>query len=736
MHNKFTPEFYSAIIKNSHDMITILDPSGIYKYVSDSVELHFGFKSEELVNNSALHLVHAEDLPEVLQVLEAIKNEKQIKVKPFRYLHQNGTWRWLSLIITNMLDNPDINGYVTNARDITDEVTSVMKLEKSQAYYKALFFNHPDLVFTLNEYGLIEELNASVSRLSGYLTEEAIGKHFTHFMAPSHLEEGLQAFRKVIAGGAHTFETKILNKDNQLVDISVTLVPVWLADRITAVHCIAKDITQIKLSERQLQEQTTQLNNILGSITEAFFALNRQWCFTYANRTFAEYFKLPPEKLLNRNIWQDSPELVRTFFYRKCMQVMATGVALEFEEYVEPIQATVCYRIYPFEDGIAVCYTDISARKAAQDELNKLSLVASKTTNGVIITDKNGIIEWVNNSFMKLTGYAIDELLHKDPIALLQGPETSKADILNLKRLLCLAIPFSEELLSYKKDGDKIWVAADITPILDEEGAVEKFVVIYTDISDRKFAEEKLLQMNENLVMQNRDLEQFTYIVSHNLRAPIANMMGLTRILPKLDISTPSYNTAIANLDKSALRLDAVISDLSKILSIKSPDNAEKTETINLQEITTEVVHSLQESFSAINATINLQVPDSLQLNAKRAYLYSIIHNLMTNAIKYRSEERALQVQVEVALKPEGILLQIQDNGLGMDMEAVRPHIFKLYKRFHVHTEGKGLGLYLVKSQVEAMGGTIEVESAKGTGSVFRILFRNQQYDRQGLYNR
>jgi signal transduction histidine kinase len=223
--------------------------------------------------------------------------------------------------------------------------------------------------------------------------------------------------------------------------------------------------------------------------------------------------------------------------------------------------------------------------------------------------------------------------------------------------------------------------------------------------------------------------------VSHNLRAPIANMMGLTRILPKLDITTPSYNTAIANLDKSALRLDAVIGDLSKILSIKSPDNADKAEIVDMQEISSEVVHSLQESLNAINATIEVQVPDGVLITAKRAYMYSILHNLMTNAIKYRSEERALQIAVKIVQKQEGILLQIQDNGLGMDMEAVRPHIFKLYKRFHVHTEGKGLGLYLVKSQVEAMGGTIEVESAKGAGTIFRIFFRNQGNDRQGIYN-
>lgn len=729
MNRELTPEFYSSIIQNSHDMITIIDHAGIYKYVSNSVEQHLGFKPDELIGGCALHHVHAEDLPHVLQTLEAISSTKQLKIKPFRYLHQNGSWRWLGCIITNMLDNPAVNGFVTNSRDITEEIEAAALRDKSQAYYKALFFNHPDLVFTLNEAGLIEARNTSISNLSGYSMEETIGKHFTQFIAPSHLEETMHAFRKVVTDGAYTFETKILSKNQELLDLSVTLIPVCVANRITAVHCIAKDITQLNLSEKLLQEQAAQLDNILGSITEAFFALDKKWCFTYANTTFAQYFKAPSARLTGRNIWQEAPDLVNTLFYKKCLQVMVSGVAEECEEYIESLQATTQYKIYPFEDGIAVCFTDITAKKAAQDELNKLSLVASKTTNGVIITDKNGKVEWVNNSFMKLTGFNLDELLNQDPIEVLQGPETNKDDIINLKRLLSLAIPFSEELLTYKKNGEKIWTAADITPILNDAEEIDKFIVIYTDISDRKFAEEKLLQMNENLVRHNRDLQQFTYIVSHNLRAPVANMVGLTKILPKLNTAEPSYTKALTSLDKSVLRLDAVICDLSEILSIKSPEGKEATEPVELLSLSKEIVQCLHETTSAEQETIELDIAEGLVLPAKKAYLHSIIHNLLLNAIKYCSEERPLRILLKVEHSPEGTLLQVQDNGLGMDMEAVGPHIFKLYKRFHVHTEGKGLGLYLVKSQVEAMGGTINVESTLGQGTTFRIFFRNQQHD-------
>ncbi|MBB6611701.1 PAS domain S-box protein [Pontibacter sp. Tf4] len=730
MSKTFTPEFYDSILKNSHDKITIIDHEGLYMYVSDSVEQQLNYTSEELIGGSALHHIHNEDLPHVFAALKEIQNTRQLRVKPFRYLHKNGSWRWLDCVLTNMLDNPAVKGYVTNSRDITEEIESEKKREKSQAYYKALFINHPDLVFTLNEEGVIEESNASVSKVTSFGTEESIGKHFAQFIAPAYLEEALQAFRKVIKGGAHAFETVIIDKNGEKIDLSVTLVPVWLDNRITAVHCIAKDITQIKQSERLLKEQTTQLNNILGSITEAFFAVNRQWCITYANKAFADYFQVADHAVLHTNIWQEYPDLVHSVFYRKCMEVMATGIAVEHEEYIVPLQAVTNYKIYPFEEGIAVCFTDITAKKAAQEELKKLSLVASKTTNGVIITDNKGRIEWANNSFLKLTGYVLDEVLQQDPVMILQGPETNQEALQNMKRLLCLGIPFSEELLTYKKNGEKVWIASDVTPILDEAGEIEKYVIIYTDISDRKYAETKLLHLNENLVQQNRDLQQFTYIVSHNLRAPVANIVGLTRMLPKLQSDAVAFTKALANLDKSVQRLDAVICDLGKILAVKTPDSSEVLEPVDLATLSAEVAQSLQETTTAIKATVILKTQGGIVLQAKRAYLYSILHNLFTNAIKYRSEERPLQLQLTISKNSDGsTAIQVTDNGLGMDMDAIRPHIFKLYNRFHVHTEGRGLGLYLVKSQVEAMGGTIEVESVKGEGTTFKIHFKAQRND-------
>ncbi len=735
MKNEFTPEFYSTIIQNSHDMITIIDPEGVYKYVSDSIHMHFGFVPEELIGENALGWVHPDDLSHVMETLGAIKTAKQLKAKPFRYRHADGSWRWLSTIVTNMESNPVINGFVTNSRDITEEIEAAAKSEKSNALYQALFYNHPDLVLTMDESGIILEINSGSTRVSGFEVSEAIGRHFTDFLAPIYLQETQQAFRKVIEGGAHTFETGIINKQNEQLDLSVTLVPVWFADRINAVHCIAKDITKVKQSEKLVRDQASQLNNILGSITEAFFALNRDWRITYANRTFARYFDASTEAVIGRNIWLQQPELNQTQFYNKCKQVMETGVAHEHEEFIPILQAVTNYKIYPFEDGIAVCFTDITAKKAAQEELSKLSLVASKTTNGVIITDKQGKIEWGNHSFEKLTGYAMEELLHQDPTVLLKGPETNKEVMINLRRLLGLAVPFSEELLTYKKNGEKIWIAADITPILNDEGDLQKFIVLYTDISDRKFAEEKLLQMNEDLVLQNNDLQQFTYIVSHNLRAPIANVMGLTRLLPVLEPGSENFKKAIVNLDKSALRLDSVITDLCEILSVKGPESSESHELLSLDVICTEVLQSVQDMLNIVNANFILHVQPGLEIKAKKAYLYSIIHNLITNAIKYRATDKPLQIVLRAYQTTDGIQIEVKDNGLGMDMDQVRPHIFKLYKRFHVHTEGKGLGLYLVKTQVEALNGTIEVDSAQGNGSTFRVFFRNQQYDKKGIYN-
>jgi PAS domain S-box-containing protein len=732
-----TPDFYSSLVRHGSELITVLSCEGIYQYASDSISTILGFEREELLGTDVMQHVHPDDLAFVLEKFLSLAHGglKQVELPPFRYRAKNGDWHWLSCVATNMLDNPHVQGIVTNSRDITSNMEALQHKKESQAYYKALFFNNPDLVFTLNLEGQIEACNEAVITLTGYSRDDYANRHFAEYVLQAYVPIAYGAFMKALKGESCTFETAIHTLEGSKRYLTATLVPVILEGRVRAVQCVAKDTTSEQEANMMVQAQASKLHKILESMTEGFFALDHEWRYSFGNTVLATYLGRNLEDLMKRCIWEEYPWLAGSLFHQKCYEAAASRKPVVFEEIMCGMGTTIRFSLNPFEDGILVSFVDITEQVAAQEELRKLSLVASKTTNGVIITDSDSRIEWVNEAFTNVTGYALAEINGHRPSEFLTSPDTDPNEITWIREQLAIGIPIRKELRGYKKSGDLIWADITISPISNEKGEVMKHVYIHTDITERKLDQEQLLKATEHLYLQNQDLQQFNYIVSHNLRAPVANLVGLSTMLQKLEPGGPRFEQGIQNLEKSARRLDDVISDLNKILAVRAANMDETRELVRVPEVATEVIQSLQHllDLSGGNIRVSLSAEDVLWAN--RAYVYSILHNLISNAIKYKSALRELLIELSSVRDKKGLRLQVRDNGSGMDLDVVRPRLFQLYRRFHAGPEGKGIGLYLVKMQVGAIGGTIEVESKPEAGSIFTIQFDQAAYGQQGIHN-
>ena len=732
-----TPDFYSSIVRNGSELITVLNREGHYQYVSDSIGLELGFTSEDLLGTHVTELIHPNDEAGIRNELYKLTDGgiKQVALSPFRFMAKKGDWRWLSCVSTNMLDNPHVQGIVTHSRDITSKMEQVQKKKESRAYYKALFFNNPDLVFTLSTSGLVEACNDAVVATTGYTREDFPESHFIDFVLPESREETFRAFGKALAGQSCTFETRIKHRNGTNRYLSITLVPVVLEDRVLAVQCIAKDSTNEKEATLLMQAQAQKLQNILEGITEGFFALDRAWRYSFGNTVFSNFLGRSLEDLMHRNIWEEYPFLLNSQLHRKCMEVESTGRPVQFDENICEVGAVLRFTLSPFADGILVSFVNITQQVAAQEELRKLSLVASKTTNGVIIANYNLEIEWVNEAFASTTGYTLDEVAGRRPSEILASPDTDPREIAWVREQLALGLPMRKEMRSYKKNGEMIWADVSISPIANEQGQIEKYVFVLADITERKLDQEQLLKTTEHLYHQNQDLQQFNYIVSHNLRAPVANLVGLSNILQKLDRNTIRFTEGLQNLETSARRLDDVISDLNKILAVRSSNLQAAHEMVSLRDVAEEVTQSLHHLLNLNGGFIVLNLKDDDLLWANRAYVYSILHNLISNAIKYKSTYRDLLIEVNSVRDENSLQLQIKDNGSGMDLQVVKTHLFQLYKRFHPGPDGKGIGLYLVKMQMNAIGGKIEVDSAPEAGTTFTLHFKHTTYGPQGLHN-
>jgi signal transduction histidine kinase len=229
----------------------------------------------------------------------------------------------------------------------------------------------------------------------------------------------------------------------------------------------------------------------------------------------------------------------------------------------------------------------------------------------------------------------------------------------------------------------------------------------------------------EELSKQNQDLEQFSYIVSHNLRSPVARILGLVNILDYKQIKDEYNQQILSHLSEVSLSLDTIIKDLTQVIAIRNSLDKTK-EIVNLEEITHLVIHHLSNEIENTDTCLKLNFLQAREVPFIKAYAQSIIYNLISNAIKYRSHKRKSQIEVFTRATDQYVILSVKDNGIGIDLKNVGSYkIFGLYQRIATHIEGKGIGLYLTKTQIEALGGRIEVESEPDRGSTFCVFFPN-----------
>jgi signal transduction histidine kinase len=232
----------------------------------------------------------------------------------------------------------------------------------------------------------------------------------------------------------------------------------------------------------------------------------------------------------------------------------------------------------------------------------------------------------------------------------------------------------------------------------------------------------ELEQTVKDLIRQNHDLEQFSYIVSHNMRSPIARMLGLLNLFESRDRKDLSYETQLHGyLRDSALGLDQIIQDLKQIIDMRKGFQT-VLEKVDVKHIIGHVLTDLEEEIKNSNTSIITSI-EIESITSIKSYLQSIFYNLISNALKYRSHDHRPHIEINIYQSEKTAIIKVKDNGLGIPLPEQRlSEIFNLYKRMHTHVEGKGLGLYLVKTQVQALAGSIAVTSSVNIGTTFTIM--------------
>lgn len=443
-----------------------------------------------------------------------------------------------------------------------------------------------------------------------------------------------------------------------------------------------------------------------------------------------------------------SPPFWKTWWFRALIVLAVGGLVFAY----------IRYRIYRLNREKADLEEKVRQRTAelqlekdkverANIELEKLSLVASETDNAVFILDADGKLTWVNEGFTRLTGFKLEELLsnRSELASLKNSSDPLIRQMLETALSENRSVQYETKLPS--KSGQDIWVVSTLTPILDQAGKVRNIVIIDSDITDRKIAEERIRQMNaelESLVAArtreladaytslqveneehiktaellrviNSELDTFVYRASHDLKGPLASLMGLVNIAGMELSDNPVASRYLGLMDKASKRLDGILIDLIEATQVKQ-------RTVELLEIhalsfSKTVVENLRNQLDFTKVEVSYAIDSSLNLLSDETLLTSILQNFVTNAVKYRDPAKEIAtVRLSITQEDGQVTIAVSDNGIGISDEA-KHRVFEMFFRGSNQTAGSGLGLYIVKQATEKLGGHVDMESEQGEGT-------------------
>ncbi len=506
---------FRALIENISDAIVVNDENSNLIYQSPSVTRILGYNMEEQIGRPSLSYVHPDHKSEFTTLYRNLKlNPGKPYHFQYRFKHKTGHYVWLEGVITNLLQDASVKAYVANYQDITDRKIVEEKLKSSQRNLDTLINNTNDWIWLIDkEYKLV-----LANRSFEELTFKSSGKHIpigADILINTTTKEEYQTWRdrytNALQGNQLIVEESSTGSDGKKLFNEITMNPVYDEQHnVIGAGCFSRDITERKFIEQKLKYFIDQYDIVSMATNDAIWdwylatdaivwnhGLKTIFGYEEKNITYSRKWRSENVHFEDCNAFEN--EIENTFKKRR------TNFSCTYRfRCSNGIYKYVFDRAYViYENDVPVrmigAIQDIDDRMGNLDEVKKLSLVASKTENAVAITDKNNRIEWINNSFTRLTGYNLREVIGKKPFDLVQGHETDEATVKRIEVKMIKGESVSEELINYSKSGSKYFVKLEVTPIFNDLGQLEKFISIQSDITKQKEFERNITSIAREL---------------------------------------------------------------------------------------------------------------------------------------------------------------------------------------------------------------------------------------------
>lgn len=361
------------------------------------------------------------------------------------------------------------------------------------------------------------------------------------------------------------------------------------------------------------------------------------------------------------------------------------------------------------------------------DSYDSLEKIFNNTYNGIAILTLDGDWIKVNDSMCDMLGYPKKELYNMKIENIIFRDDLG-VHAVKYERLMQGKIDRYRVMQRYfHKDGSVIWFLISVSLITAVNGKPSQMIWQFADITSRKLNQDKLKLMLRVVREQNERLSSFAGIVTHNLRSHSGNLTTIRGFIEE-EFPWLKDNENFNLLSNAIETLEETVSHLTEVAKIKLVD-AKELETLNLYDYVEKAIYNVAAIARNTKTTIINDVDDSLYIKGIPAYIDSIILNFLTNAIKYRSDDRQPQIELTSSIENDYIVFKIADNGMGIDLEKYGDKLFQLYKTFHTNRDSIGLGLFITKNHIESMGGKVEVTSEVNVGTEFSIFFKMAKKD-------